>query len=324
MYNFRFSISLGTIPSIHLASKSSYSNLCAIIFLSPIGSGIKLVNPKMINSFDDLEKIKPININRNLQDISCSVWLIHGSKDTVIPPKYTEEMHKKLSKAICWFPKEGDHSNILTHYRDKFFTKCLFFINNLKYYATKDIEASAYSPPALTNILNIKPSQHGQIKLLENYVKNTSSIPNDIPITINMIPNSGFSLSKGIILGNSDKINTKLINNSENYGDPYNFLNSNTTNKDVLQNSNLTLSFTTTVNNQNLKNNNIRINKKHNSKFDKMERIEKFGGKSFDSKYLISENKHDAYIENDDDSDNEFETNYKNQEKQYDLIKNNI
>jgi len=237
--------------------------------LSPIGSGIKLINPKTIMNFDDLDKVKAIDNTRNLQEISCSVWLIHGILDNVIPHKFTDEMHKKLPKAITWYPKEGDHTNILTKYRDKFFTKCFFFFNNLKYYSTK--EQSTYSPNYyMNNISNVVSSKQTPLKLVENYVKNTSSIENYIPFKVDMIPNSG---TKAIIpeepfSGNSNQIKTSKF-----------------------------------------KNNNSNKN------------IDKFGS-SQDDKFFGSKRDTMAFLTNEDDSDYEYETNYKDQEMQYEIIKN--
>lgn len=132
-----------------------------MILLSPISSGIKLVD---IASTKDLKKIKPIDQNRNLQDINCSVFLIHGLLDSVIPCKFTDNMKKRLIKSMSWFPTHGDHTNILTKYRDEFYTKCLNFLNSMNYNFM--YEASQY---------NDGKHRMTDLELLENYIRNVST-----------------------------------------------------------------------------------------------------------------------------------------------------
>ena len=163
MIIFRFSSSLGSVPTLHIASQKAYSNLGGIILLSPLGAGVKVVNLKNINNFDDLAKVKMID-GYNLQDISCSVFIIHGMKDTVIPQISSEEMSKKLSKASCWFPENGDHTNILIDYRFKFYSKCMFFLSNLLYNFSEEESTSMN--------FNIK---HMSMKYVENYIKHVNS-----------------------------------------------------------------------------------------------------------------------------------------------------
>jgi hypothetical protein len=46
-------------------------------------------------------------------------------------------MAKCIKMPYEWYPKGGDHSNILIKYRSKFFQKCKFFIEYLNYYFTR-------------------------------------------------------------------------------------------------------------------------------------------------------------------------------------------
>ena len=143
-----------------------------MILLSPISSGIKLVDIALIQDLKDLKKIKPIDQNRKLQDINCSVFLIHGLLDSVIPSKFTDNMKKRLIKSMSWFPTHGDHTNILTKYREEFYTKCLNFLNSMNYNFT--YEASQY---------NDGKHKMSDLKLVENYIRNvsTSQTNNNIP-----------------------------------------------------------------------------------------------------------------------------------------------
>ncbi len=86
----------------------------------------------------DLEKIDVFCNIKKIIDVSCPIFLIHGQKDEVIPIEQSIEMSKFMKNPYEWHPRNGDHSNILTKYRIKFFQKCKFFIEFLNYYSKKN------------------------------------------------------------------------------------------------------------------------------------------------------------------------------------------
>lgn len=124
--------SLGSAPSIHLAINKKFLNVKAIILLSPIASGIKLVNPEIKNK--DLEKIDVFCNIKKINEVSCPIFIIHGQKDDVIPVQQSYDMASFMKYPYEWHPRNGDHYNILTKYRTKFFQKCKFFFEYLNYF----------------------------------------------------------------------------------------------------------------------------------------------------------------------------------------------
>jgi hypothetical protein len=127
--------SLGSAPSTHLASKPEFKNIKAIIFQAPIASGIKLVSPDI--DFDKIENIDVFSNLKKISDVHCPIVIVHGQKDEVVPISQSEEMAKCIKLPYEWYPKGGDHSNILIRYRSKFYQKCKFFIEYLNYYFSK-------------------------------------------------------------------------------------------------------------------------------------------------------------------------------------------
>lgn len=128
--------SLGSAPSIHLAIQKSFIKVKAVILISPIASGVKLVSPSI--KVKDLDNIDVFcNINK-INDVSCPIFIIHGEKDEVIPISQSKEMVKYMKIPYEWHPRHGDHSNILTRYRTKFFQKCKFFFEFLNHMQSRD------------------------------------------------------------------------------------------------------------------------------------------------------------------------------------------
>lgn len=72
-------------------------------------------------------------IGRRLVDlvtqIPVPVMIIHGKRDTKSHYLNSVAIGKNIKYSIGWYPKRGDHSNIVTKYRMKFFNKIKFFLN---------------------------------------------------------------------------------------------------------------------------------------------------------------------------------------------------
>lgn len=124
-----FGHSLGSAPTVHLATK--YSDIRAVILMAPIASGIKLVSPHC--EIKELEKVDVFCNLKKVSDISCPIMLIHGKKDEVIPVEQSMEMTKYMQSPFEWYPADGDHNNIVTKYRLKFYQKCMSFFQYICY-----------------------------------------------------------------------------------------------------------------------------------------------------------------------------------------------
>jgi hypothetical protein len=122
--------SLGSAPTVHLSITKEFRDVRGMILLSPIASGVRLVSPDM--HIQDLEKIDVFCNIKKIVDVSCPIFLIHGKKDMVIPVQESVEMSKYMKHPYAWQPRNGDHNNILTLYRHKFFIKCKSFMCILK------------------------------------------------------------------------------------------------------------------------------------------------------------------------------------------------
>lgn len=126
--------SMGSVPTVHAATQAKYFGLLGLVLLSPIASGIKLINPRLSISTVDLEKIDMFSNITKVSDIDCPVFLIHGMQDEVIPYNQSVQMMHKIKHVFDWFPKQGNHSNIISKYRYKFFSKMKLFIEQLMHY----------------------------------------------------------------------------------------------------------------------------------------------------------------------------------------------
>jgi predicted alpha/beta hydrolase family esterase len=132
-----FGNSLGSAVSVHIASKRKYKNIKGMILLSPIVSGIKSVSQSVQISRDDLETLDVFSNISKIKEVSCPVFIIHGAKDQIIPVEQVKEMSKEIGRPYKWYPREGDHNNIMSTYRRKFFNKCKMFFDYLRIFFNK-------------------------------------------------------------------------------------------------------------------------------------------------------------------------------------------
>jgi len=132
-----FGNSLGSAVSVHIATKRKYKNIKGLILLSPIVSGIKSVSQTVQISRDDLETLDVFSNISKIREVSCPVFIIHGVKDQVIPIEQVKEMSKEVGRPYEWYPKEGDHNNIMSAFREKFYNKCRKFFDYLKIFFNK-------------------------------------------------------------------------------------------------------------------------------------------------------------------------------------------
>ncbi len=130
-----FGMSLGSAPSVHLAINKQFRDIRAMILISPIASGVKLVSPEM--DVRDLDKIDVFCNIRKINDVLSPIFLVHGKQDEVIPIEQSLEMANYMQNVYEWHPRHGDHNNILSKYRSKFFQKCKFFFEYLNYHSKR-------------------------------------------------------------------------------------------------------------------------------------------------------------------------------------------
>lgn len=132
--------SLGSVPSIHIASKF---NIKCLILISPLASGIKIINKSLQLSTYELEKIDIFCNIGKISDINSPIFLIHGQADDTIPISHSYEILKKVKNANTWFPKRADHDNIFCKYRRKFYEKLNVFLEKVEIFHT-EINKTSY------------------------------------------------------------------------------------------------------------------------------------------------------------------------------------
>ena len=131
-----FGYSIGSAPSIHLAMKSSFSKIAGLILLAPIASAMKLVDPNI--KYDEINEEKDIFCNiKKIGEIRSPIFLIHGMKDNIIPYNHSVDLGMKTNLLFKWYPSNGNHVNILSANRTKFYRKCNDFFYHLEEYYTK-------------------------------------------------------------------------------------------------------------------------------------------------------------------------------------------
>lgn len=174
--------SLGSAPSVHLAITHNFRDIKAIILISPIASGVRLVSPDI--KIQDLEKIDVFSNIKKIIDVSSPIFLIHGQKDEVIPIQQSLEMAKFMKNPYEWHPRNGDHHNILTKYRTKFFQKFKFFLEILNYYSQKQITNNSITTYNCNlndkyyyEVMKFKDDDRNNLPFLfnENYMKNSQN-----------------------------------------------------------------------------------------------------------------------------------------------------
>ena len=121
--------SLGSVPSVHIASNK---NIKCLILIAPLASGIKTIIKDFSISTNELEKIDIFCNLSKIIDITCPIMLIHGKSDEVINVNHSYEMLRKIKNPNIWFPTKGTHGNIFTDYRRKFLEKLNIFFDKVK------------------------------------------------------------------------------------------------------------------------------------------------------------------------------------------------
>lgn len=125
-----------------------------MILISPIASGMKFLDENKKNNIG-LEKNDVFCNIKKITEVKVPVFIIHGIKDELIPVKHSQEMMKYIKLKFEWFPKNGNHGNILTKYRTKFFIKCNLFLDNLFCFERKETNFTVNSLENSLNFSNI-------------------------------------------------------------------------------------------------------------------------------------------------------------------------
>lgn len=86
--------SIGSTPAIHIASMSFCSSLGGLVLVSPVASAVRCLSashqmPEWLLSKLDCLVLPNI---KHIANVSCPVQFVHGTKDTVVPCKNTDDL----------------------------------------------------------------------------------------------------------------------------------------------------------------------------------------------------------------------------------------
>ena len=179
--------SSGSIPTISVASGEFYQSISCIILINPVSYGYSLVAKEQKTIFvTDMES--EYNNIFQAQKITCNVLLIHGKKNTKISINQSQKLCQNIKKSYHYFPTNGTHNNIFTHYRGKIFKKIQNFlemnenINQIKKCPTYSIlygDLDSTKMSELDNTRNSTLINNNTIKRTSEYKKQISPIPED-------------------------------------------------------------------------------------------------------------------------------------------------
>lgn len=177
---------------MHISAKT---NIKCLILISAIDKGTSVGN--LLKPKKGSKKLNT-NADKNhgdikITEIDCPTFLIHGKSDEVIFISNSYEISKKVKNSNTWFPRKGDHHNIFTRYRRKFFDKINIFIEkvNIFHSNTNDTTDSSIlnidmdntnmmiTQTNLKRSISLKSDQSSLAKLL-NYSMKRNRQENDL------------------------------------------------------------------------------------------------------------------------------------------------
>jgi len=105
--------SLGTGPTLYLASKIDSFPLTKVVLISPFKSILSIYMSKMVTSlfykFDMFMNENKIQLIKNVD-----IYIIHGTMDELIPIEHVKELAAKSDKCIFKIIQGGTHSNLFS------------------------------------------------------------------------------------------------------------------------------------------------------------------------------------------------------------------
>ena len=121
---FLFGKSLGSIPTVWLSSRDFIDRLSGIILVSPLASGARVIiqgNRMPRQWMRQLDKVFGPNINY-IGHIRQPVYIIHGTKDDIIPIRNSYELWDRLKPQAQYPPLwlDAGHNDIEVLHRGLF------------------------------------------------------------------------------------------------------------------------------------------------------------------------------------------------------------
>jgi len=144
--------------------------------MSPVSTGMKIVNLNSILHFEYLSEFPVFNNDSKIQDLNCYIFLIHGLRDQIVPHTFSLRLAKNSSHKTAWYPEKSGHYDVISTKREKFYRKCKEFIEQLIY--VKD-PLNNFSNSNICNQGN-NSIKVNSFRMNDNYVRSTNSMSNAI------------------------------------------------------------------------------------------------------------------------------------------------
>lgn len=119
--------SLGSCPSCHLATKTAVRGM---VLQSPLLSVYRIAfNLRMTlpgDLFANVDKVP---------DVECPTYIVHGTKDEIVPIWHGEELWRNLKKPVAYEPfwiEGGGHNNLEIMAREPFYERLVEFLRYLE------------------------------------------------------------------------------------------------------------------------------------------------------------------------------------------------
>ena len=156
-----------------------------------------LLSPIIFDDYNgkNKDKISIQNVIKNIKEIECPVLLIHGKLDDIISFEKSESLSKNFKECVKWFPEKGDHNNIISDYRSKYYKKLKMFLKKISESRLK--------------IINKDIEFKGENVLNETFIQLSKE-------NHDSLNNKDFSLNKEILNSFDNKKDLKLDNNNGN------------------------------------------------------------------------------------------------------------
>lgn len=121
---FVFGKSLGSVPSLFLASQPYGTDIAGVILVSPLASGARVLlrSTRFPNSImSTLDDLFAPNIRR-IARVKSPVLLVHGTKDSVVSIQNSHDLYSHIPHGLAHAPLwvEADHNDIESLYKGLF------------------------------------------------------------------------------------------------------------------------------------------------------------------------------------------------------------
>ena len=167
-----FGYSIGSVCTVNMSINHKFHQIAGVALLSPLVCGLNtyFVDTKEKNNI--LISSNELNTNfYRISRINQPILLIHGKMDELVPFIQVNQMVRQIKNVFQWFPSGGNHLNIPSQYRTKFFTKFQAFIERIN--ASKNTLSIRESK---NQIIDKEINIGKKIETIKNYINKEDNI----------------------------------------------------------------------------------------------------------------------------------------------------